>query len=108
MLLNSALDGLEIAAEEAVCNEPGKRIMLIDNQQVYYDRIVAVMLKSAKCGLTQLEKVDFTPERSARIEKKCICVALPPQPCHALTGNAILLSFFLFHVREHDSNHRPQ
>ena len=35
-----------------------------------------------ECGLTQLDRVDSIPERSARIEKKCICVALPPPPCH--------------------------
>ena len=35
-----------------------------------------------ECGLTQLDRVDSTRERSARIEKKCICVVLPPQPCH--------------------------
>ena len=35
-----------------------------------------------QCGLTQLDRVNFTPKRSASIEKKCICVVLPPQPCH--------------------------
>ena len=35
-----------------------------------------------QCGLTQLDRVNFTPKRSARIKKKCICVVLPPQPCH--------------------------
>ena len=35
-----------------------------------------------QCGLKQLDRVNCTPKRSARIEKKCICVVLPPQPCH--------------------------
>ena len=41
------LDGLEIAAEEAVCNEPCK-CRHADGLQVYYDSIVDAMLKSAK------------------------------------------------------------
>ena len=41
------LDGLEIAAEEAVCNEPCK-CSHADGLQAYYDSIVDAMLKSAK------------------------------------------------------------
>ena len=47
MFLEFVLDGLEIAAEEAVCNEPAK-CSHADGIQTYYYRSVAAMLQSAK------------------------------------------------------------